>query len=92
MSIGAIVDPGDLKQPKSWQDLQPGAAVAVPNRCADYYDLDWTSGRILRIQTMERPPRNGTPAKTSFHAEVQVTDLTSIWITRLALLRVIPAD
>ena len=90
--IGTTIDPADLKQPRSWEDLQPGVSVAVPNRCADYFDLDWTEGRIVQIQTLERPSRNGTPAKTSHHAEVQVTDLTSIWITRLNLLRVVPTD
>ena len=90
--IGTIIDPADLKQPKTWDNLEVGIAIAVPNRCADYFDLDWTEGRILQIKTLERPSRNGVPAPTSHCAEIQVTDRTSIWITRLDLMRVIPAD
>lgn len=90
--IGTVVDPSELKKPRSWGDLETGASVAVPNCCANYFDLDWTQGRILRIQALERPSRNGASASKSHHVEVQVTDSTSIWITHLDLLRVIPAD
>jgi hypothetical protein len=89
--IGEVVSNFDnLKRPKTWEQLEPGALVAVPNQCANYFDYDWTWGELIRVTA--HPPRNSTAASPTHHAEVRISKCTAIWITRLDLLRVVPAN
>jgi hypothetical protein len=85
--LGSTVKVDGLSQPRSWADLEPGTVVAVPNRCWDYNDFRWTIGRLEFV--WDRPPRDNEKAPQAHHAFISVSDSSSVWITKLNLLRVV---